>query len=624
MPLPEVFQYLIKRIDAKDKERRLGRGGTNQPACSVSSKSLPTTEASKEAFSDNEPRLPEYQLITTAAELKAGVDLLEGARYLAIDTETTGLNPLEAEIRLIQIAAPETPVLVIDCFRLPEDSRGPLKDLLAGGVAKTFHNAKFDLKFLKHAGLPVNGKIFDTMLAERLLTAGLTNTPGASLKALAKKYLGVDLSKEEQVSDWGQADLTTEQLRYAALDAAILLDLRPKLAKNLNAYDLVRAATLEFECVPALVDMELNGMLVDQNKWRVLSSKMEQEQAETAERTKKLLGDPGINLNSPKQVLEALKAHGIDVSKTDKETLKPLADEHPVIKVLLEYKAAAKIVNSFTKKYPEHISPVTGRLHPTYKQMGAATGRMSCVNPNLQQVPKGSEIRSCFIASPGNRLVIADYSQIELRVMAQISQDKRMLEAYKHGGDLHKLTASLITGTPIDEVTKEQRQAAKAINFGMVYGMGATGLKDYAKNSYGVTISKQEAEKFKQAFLTSYPGVQKYFMRMGHHSQTRTLSGRRRLWDGQPKTTQLYNTPIQGTAADIIKQALGWLSPRLAPTEALIIGVVHDEIILDVPVEQAEQVANILKDTMEEAGAKYLTSLPVVADTKIASNWSEK
>jgi DNA polymerase I-like protein with 3'-5' exonuclease and polymerase domains len=272
-----------------------------------------------------------------------------------------------------------------------------------------------------------------------------------------------------------------------------------------------------------------------------------------------------------------------------------------------------------------HMNPETGRVYPRYEQIGAPTGRFSCSKPNFQSTPKGS-FRACFIASPGHKLVIADYSQIELRVLAEITQDERMLAAFRKRDDLHKLTASVITGIPLEQVTAKERQAAKAVNFGLIYGMGAKGLRNYAYDNYGVTMSLEQAYRFIQRYFDFYKGVNDWQQRIKQDSinETRTILSRRRSWINKPKVTELLNSPIQGTGADIIKEALVILIKEIEDTDCKIVGCVHDEIILEVPESSAERAATILTCVMEQAGSKYLKSIPIVVDVRITDNWSEK
>src|SRR5262249_45030351 len=253
-----------------------------------------------------------------------------------------------------------------------------------------------------------------------------------------------------------------------------------------------------------------------------------------------------INLDSPAQVLQALQALGIPVASTAKWALAPLAEAFPVVKALLDYRTVRKAL-TIARALPTHMHPVTGRLHPTYWQLGAATGRFSCSDPNLQQMPRTAAFRCGVVARPGCRLVLADYSQIELRVMAALSQDPRMLAAYQTGEDLHCLTAALLLDKPIDQVTTGERQAAKAVNFGLIYAMGPESLRAYAQQSYGVTLTLEQARTFHQRFFEAYAGVAQWQQRIREAMpvmESRTLSGRRRQSAPPPLIATLYNPPV--------------------------------------------------------------------------------
>ena len=272
------------------------------------------------------------------------------------------------------------------------------------------------------------------------------------------------------------------------------------------------------------------------------------------------------------------------------------------------------------------INSATGRLHPQYGQIGAWSGRMSCWNPNIQQIPRDLNFRTCFVAAPGKKLIIADYSQIELRVAAQISGDKRMIDAYKKGEDLHTLTASLVSDVSVDAVTKAQRQSAKAVNFGLIFGMGAASLQQYAQQSYGVEITLEQAALFRNSFFKAYPGIAGWHKHIKDTKPTeeRSLSGRKFIFDKDSGFSGLYNTPVQGTAADIAKVALGMLVKRVKGTSIKAVAAVHDEILLEADAEEAQQAAVMLKEVMEEAGNSILKTVPCVAEVEIANSWAGK
>ena len=303
-----------------------------------------------------------------------------------------------------------------------------------------------------------------------------------------------------------------------------------------------------------------------------------------------------------------------------------MKEKYPYISDLIEYSRVAKLVQSFTQTIPGHIHSLTGRIHPEYRQLGATTGRLSCRNPSLQNIPRKKAFRECFISSPEHKIVVADFSQIELRVAAETSNDKRMIEAYNKGGDLHKLTASLVMNKHISQITKEERQAAKAINFGLIFAMGSRSLSEYARNTYGVDMTIEDATLFRNRFFNAYFGLAQWHqnVKISLVKETRTLIGRRRLWRDQPALTQLLNTPIQGTAADILKKALILLAIELEGTASKIIGTVHDEIILEVPDHDVEEIAKTLQNTMEKTGGYFLNKVPVIADVSMGDSWAEK
>jgi DNA polymerase-1 len=562
---------------------------------------------------------------------------LSHSTIIGIDTETTGLDPLTDRLRLLQLAAPGWPVLVIDLWQIPDGTRERLCQLLTSPtLVKIFHNTKFDLKFLRQAGVPVQGPFIDTLLASQLLDAGLWSRRHG-LAEIVRHFLHAELAKDLQNSDWS-GDLTPDQLQYAATDAAVLLRLREVLLPALQAAGLAEAAILEWQCLPAVAEMELSGIGVDQAPLTTLGQQLDLEATQAAATLTTLLQaipsvEQGalftappevINLDSPSQVLTALQRLGVPVESTSQWELAALAGAFPVIQALLAYRHAKKAL-TLASSLATHIHPTTRRVHATYWQLGAATGRFSCSDPNLQQMPRTAGFRQCFIAPPGSRLVIADYSQIELRVMAELSGDPRMLAAYQAGEDLHTLTAALLLNKAMDQVTRAERQAAKAVNFGLIYAMGAEGLQSYAQHSYEVTLTLEEARSFRERFFAAYGGIAEWQQQIREAlplTESRTLSGRRRQWVEPPRIAALYNTPVQGGAADIIKRALGLLPQALEGTGAVIVGTIHDEILVEAPDDRAPEVAAILKTTMEQAGQTYLTRVPVVADVRSALSWA--
>ncbi|MBC8059564.1 MAG: bifunctional 3'-5' exonuclease/DNA polymerase, partial [Clostridiaceae bacterium] len=302
-------------------------------------------------------------------------------------------------------------------------------------------------------------------------------------------------------------------------------------------------------------------------------------------------------------------------------------DSSKIVEWLIDYRRVSKAIQGFLTPIPEWINSESQRIHSSYRQIGSQSGRFSCGNPNIQQIPRGKEFRECFVPARGHKFVIADYSQIELRVAAEIAKDETMLEAYKKGQDLHALTASLIANKSIIHITKEERQAAKAVNFGLIYAMGAKGLQGYAKTVYGTDMTLEEAEVFRNRFFKAYKGIANWHAVMKRQinvTESRTLSGRRCMYGEQPLLTALLNIPVQGTAADINKKALALLVPAIKALEGKNVASVHDEIILEVEEDKAQSAAFLLKSIMEKAGAYYLKHVPVVADVTIADSWAEK
>ena len=543
-----------------------------------------------------------YPLIQDIDSLKEALSRFMNTKAFVINIVPTGSDPIADNIAIIELSSLKITPVAIDFKKFKKEPPEALKELLRGSALKIFHDAKFQLKFLQSAGLKICGPLFDTLLAHQILTAGL-ESENNSIHDLVSEYLGEEIPMENEEIIWELASVLVE-----------------KLKEN----NLIHTAKLEFDCLPAVAEMEQNGMLLDMDKWNVLSSKLESEKNHLETLLFNELGE--INLDSPKQVLESLQVKGLKISDTKKETLNPLKEKYPYINDLIEYRRVAKLVQSFTQTIPCHIHSLTGRIHPEYRQLGATTGRLSCRNPNLQNIPRKKAFRECFISSAGQTIVVADFSQIELRVAAEISNDKRMIEAYNKGEDLHKLTASLVMNKPISQITKEERQAAKAINFGLIFAMGSKSLSEYARNTYGVDMTIEDATLFRNRFFNAYFGLSQWHqnVKISLVKETRTLIGRRRLWRDQPALTQLLNTPIQGTAADIFKKALTMLAIELEDTGSKIIGTVHDEIVLEVPDHDVEEIVKILQNIMEKAGGYFLNKVPVIADLSMGASWAEK
>lgn len=488
---------------------------------------------------------------------------------------------------------------------------------------------------LHHFDLEVRG-LFDTLLASQLIGAG-RNEGGHGLAAVSDRHLGELVDKTMQVSDWS-GRLTAAQYEYAAKDAGLMLPLYEKLSAGIREMSLEDVARLEFECVLPIAAMELAGMALDANCWRGLVVNLERAHDVLSDQLKRelaagipqltLFGEPpNINLDSPTQVTEALAHMGIKVEGTRSWQLQPLSKDHPAIEKLLKYRSVQKLLSSYGLALLEHINPVTGRVHADFRQMGATGGRMSCSDPNLQQVPNTPEYRACFRAPAGRKLVIADYSQIELRILADWSQDTALVKALLSGEDLHCVTASQMFGISLEQVSKDQRAAAKQLNYGIMYGLGAQGL------AARIGCSLEEAESLLRKYFDAYSGVAAFLRDAADRAvgdrESRTRSGRLIYFSfdandrSQVGATQRLgkNAPIQGSSADIIKRALALLYDALKSIDAKIVNCIHDEIVIEVAEAQAEECATILDREMVVAAREFIRSVPVTVDIAIGEAW---
>jgi DNA polymerase I-like protein with 3'-5' exonuclease and polymerase domains len=389
---------------------------------------------------------------------------------------------------------------------------------------------------------------------------------------------------------------------------------------------LLKTARLENKALIPTYKMELAGFKIDKKAVRDLKVDIVEDKAGLLEELGELLPSVG-NYNSPAQVLKALRAIGLDVKSTEQDELTKYRDDYPAVGKLLQFKKITKQI-SLLESLVKEINPKTGRIHASFKQNSTATGRYSCTKPNLQGVPNTKGFRRCFAAAEGNKLVIADYSQIELRIIAEVAGDETMIRAFNDGDDIHRITASIVNKKPVDEVTPHERQSAKAMNFGLIYGMGYKTFQRYAKNNYGVDLTEYETKTAVDNFFKTYKGIGRRLTILDSlfTCDERTLGNRRRLWNTKPVITERANAAIQGTGADILKQALVNVNKRLLYLDSgvQLIGVVHDEIILECPAGRAKKVSKVLKAAMEDAGRKYLKKVSIVVDVSIGDDWSAK
>ncbi len=587
-----------------------------------------------------------FQLVSDAESLRKACDELKGELYLGFDVETTELDPYKGDLRLVQLSnGTNTKVIDIKPFRDRGDTRtmadlAPLRGLLASTKqVKIAHNAKFDCKWVRHHLECEVGNVYDTYLASLLIAAGDTDRRHG-LADVVQFFLGQTLDKSEQVSNWAAAELTHSQIEYAARDAAIMPEVRAKLDERIETEGLKRVLKLENECVMPIAEMELNGFYLDQGRWREQLDKMQSAQKKFADELQDMLsagvaqaslfGRSEINLDSQAQVTDALLGLGVPVPDTTRAwQLQPLAEKYPVVAKLLEYRTVAKASSSFGENILEYIEPQTGRIHADFRQIGAPTGRFACSKPNLQQIPHEAEYRRCFLAPEGRKLVIADYSQVELRILADFSDDKNFIEAFVSGQDFHATTAAQVFGIKTEDVTVDQRSFAKRLNFGVVYGLGAS------RFAMMTGLSDRQAEDTLRRYFATYPKMDQWLRNAAKNVTverwTRSGSGRmaRFHFDETDRSSlgaaQRYakNMPIQGTSADILKRALRLLHDDIRRTSAKLVNIVHDEIVVECDAIDAEKTSQILESAMLRAGEEFVSKVPIKVDVHTSGEWAK-
>jgi DNA polymerase-1 len=497
-------------------------------------------------------------------------------------------------------------------------------------------NSKFDYQFL-HALYGISlSPIFDTMLADQVLSGG-NYAASYSLEAVAQRYLDESLDKSEQRSDWS-GELSESQLEYAARDARVLLPLRERLAEALEAEELGRISDIEFAAVATIAEMELAGVKLDVARWKELEVTVRERRDRAAEHLESYFPPPEgvlpleglgprLNLNSPKQITDAFKTLGIDLPDTKVWTL--LKVDHPAARALLEYRELQKKLGTYLETYPNFISPKTGRIHANFLQCRVPTGRLACTAPNIQQIPHEDEFRRCFVAEEGHVLVISDYSQIELRILAEVSEDSAFVSAFQRGDDLHRLTAATMYGVPMEEVTKDQRSDAKRINFGLMYGRGARSL------SAQLGTDEERGRQLIDEYFANYPKVQRFLQRTANRAvrdrTLRTLAGRVRKFGNDPiaddrgaMRREAMNFPIQGSSADIAKLALVYVRQELQGLDASLINSIHDEFVIECAEDQAEEVSKKTQAAMVRAGEDILEKVPVEVEATISREWRKQ
>ncbi len=597
-----------------------------------------------------------YDTLLTREALDEWIARLRTAQLMALDTETDALDPMRARLVGLSFAVEPGRAAYVPLAhdgpgvqaQLSRDEvlvalRPVLEDPLIGKLGQ---NGKYDLHVLRRHGVALAGYAQDTLLESFVLEASAGRH---DLDSLAQRHLGYATLRYEDVTGKGakripfsQVDLDTAT-RYAAEDADICLRLHQTLSSRLRAEPTLRAVYegIEMPLVEVLAKVEANGVLIDADELRRQSRDLSARMLSAQTRAFELAGRH-FNLDSPKQ-LQALLFDEIGLAvtartptgqpSTNEDALEAIADQHELPRLILEYRALAKLRGTYTDKLPEMVNPDTGRLHTSYHQGGAATGRLSSSDPNLQNIPIRSEdgrrIRRAFIAPPGRRIVAFDYSQIELRIMAHLSGDAGLIAAFEQGQDIHRATAAEVFGVALEAVEPNQRRAAKAINFGLIYGMGAFGL------ARQLGVSRGEAQDYISLYFSRYPGVHEFMERTRESARERgyveTVFGRRlQLTEIHSRNGNLragaeraaINAPMQGTAADIIKRAMRRVHEWLLPFDdrARMLMQVHDELVFEADLAFVEPLIEAVRGMMQ--GAAELR-VPLIVDAGEGGNWDE-
>lgn len=598
----------------------------------------------------------EYETILQAEQLQAWIARLQAAEEFAFDSETNSLDPMQADLVGLSFSVEPGKAaylpLAHDYPGAPAqlDRQATLQQLAPlfadPGKKKLGQHGKYDLHVLRRHGVQVQGYADDTMLESFVLNSG---SGRHDMDSLAKRYLGYDTIKYEQVAGKGAKQIPFSQValddatRYAAEDADITLRLHRTQAPRLAAEPALQQVyrDIEMPLVPVLARIEANGVHVDVDELRRQSADLSKRMLAAQQQATDLAGR-SFNLDSPKQ-LQALLFDELKLPilvktptgqpSTNEEALEAIADQHELPRVILEYRGLAKLRSTYTDKLPDMVNAQTGRVHTSYHQAGAATGRLSSTDPNLQNIPirtdDGRRIRRAFVAPPGRQLVACDYSQIELRIMAHLSEDPGLVRAFESGADVHKATAAEVFGRKLEEVTGNERRAAKAINFGLMYGMSAFGL------ARQLGIARGEAQDYIALYFSRYPGVRDFMERTRQQARERgyveTVFGRRLYLEYINQGNQAQragaeraaiNAPMQGTAADIIKRAMisvdAWLADHRE--RALMILQVHDELVFEV---EADFVPTLLDQATTLMSAAAQLSVPLVVDSGVGQNWDE-
>lgn len=596
-------------------------------------------------------------VVDDAEKLAGLVKHLENAGVISFDTETTSTDQMRAELVGISLAVQTgegfyIPVGHNQGQQLPKQQviealRGPMTN---PRIPKVGHNLKYDFVMLARNGLRAAPLTFDTMIAEWLTNPASHNL---GLKNLAWVRQDIRMTNIEELIGKGKKQITMDQAPiqqaadYAAADAEVVLRLMPELQHDVQEYNAAKLLQeIEMPLVPVLADMEIAGVALNLDFLRQMSTELTEQCTNLENQIYTSVGTP-FNLNSPQQLstalFDTLKIPPPDRTaktasgfySTSAEVLEAMRGKHPAVDLILTYRELSKLRSTYLDALPTQVNPRTARVHTSFNQTGSVTGRIASSDPNLQNIPIrteiGRQVRKAFIADPGSVLLAVDYSQIELRIVAHMARDQAMLDAFHRGQDIHATTAAAVLGVPLSSVTKDMRRRAKGVNFGLIYGMSPFGLTRYVND-----LTLAEAENFVGAYYKQFPGVKSYLDGIrrlaAEQGYVETLLGRRRYFPALKTLTdrnqrgreerEAINAPIQGTAADIMKIAMLRLPPALAAAglQARMILQVHDELVLECPIEELHQAAAVTHRVMSEA---YTLDVPLLTEAKYGANWGE-
>jgi DNA polymerase-1 len=641
----EKLKSLFERFGFKSLLREV-EGGT--PAA------VPAREPSAAAAVPPGPQKRKYSTISNEAELSDLLKKLESADLAGFDTETVGMEPMTARLVGMSFAFGEEAVYLPLAHEYPgapqqinlQTALRLLKPWLESeDRRKVGQNVKFDSHVLANQGIRLGAGVHDTLLESYVLEVHERHDLGV----LAQRHCGWQTLSYDDVTGKGAARIEFSAVEiarataYAAEDADCTLAVHDVLYPKIKQDEKLGFVyeKIEVPVLPVLFRMERNGVLLDSAKLEAQSHELGKEMLKKEQQAHEAAGQP-FNLGSPKQIQEILfDKHKLPVKKktpsgqpsTDEDVLEELALDHPLPRLILEHRALAKLKSTYTDKLPKSVHPGTGRVHTSYSQTTAVTGRLASNDPNLQNIPirtaAGRRIRECFIAPAGAKIISADYSQIELRIMAHLSGDPQLKQAFARGHDVHRATAAEVFGVPLDKVSNDERRAAKVINFGLMYGMSSFGV---AQN---LGIERATAQAYVDSYFTRYPGVKRLMDQMRELARTRgyveTVFGRRlylpEMTSGSPQRRQAaeraaINAPMQGTAADLIKLAMIAVQQFLAASrlQTKLIMQVHDELVLEVPENELEQVKQNVRDLMQSV-AKLDAAL--IVEVGVGDNWDQ-